>query len=136
MPPTSAPVRRFRAGIIFPKKRRRRPIVNCAIFSLAAICKKTIAPSVGAARAMLLPLFAFLVPFIRLRHQQRRYAVKMRVILASILVAAVASPAFAASYYVVQNSKTHKCAVTTKKPSEKSKTLALAGDGTAYASKT
>jgi hypothetical protein len=60
---------------------------------------------------------------------------KVRVILASFLVAAVASPAFAASYYVVQNSKTHKCSVTTKKPSDKSKTLTLAGDGTAYASK-
>jgi hypothetical protein len=59
----------------------------------------------------------------------------MRVILAFILTAAVASPAVAASYYVVQNSKTHKCSVTTKKPSEKSKTLTLAGDGTAYATK-
>jgi hypothetical protein len=60
---------------------------------------------------------------------------KVRVVLASILIAAVASPAFAASYYVVQNSKTQKCAVTTKKPSDKSKTLTLAGDGTAYATK-
>ena len=60
---------------------------------------------------------------------------KVRVILASILIAAVASPAFAASYYVVQSSKTQKCSVTTKKPSDKSKTLTLAGDGTAYATK-
>src|SRR3954469_16512367 len=68
MRPTSAPARRFPAGIIFPKKPRRRPIVNCAIFSLAAIYKKTIVASIGAGRAMLLPLFAFLV---RLRLQAK-----------------------------------------------------------------
>ena len=48
---------------------------------------------------------------------------KVRLIIASIVVVALASPALAASYYIVQNNKTHKCSVVTKKPSAKSKTL-------------
>jgi len=60
---------------------------------------------------------------------------RTRLVLACALVVGLASPAFAASYYVVQNSKTHKCTVAKTKPSEKSKTVVLVGDGTAYASK-
>jgi hypothetical protein len=60
---------------------------------------------------------------------------RTKVALACILAVGLASPAFAASYYVVQNTKTHKCSVARTKPSEKSKTLVLVGDGTAYASK-
>ena len=41
-----------------------------------------------------------------------------------------AIPAFAAKYYVVQNSKTLKCSVVPKKP--KGKTVVLVGGGTPY----
>jgi hypothetical protein len=60
---------------------------------------------------------------------------KLKVILACVLAASLASPAFAATYYVVQNNKTHKCSVSTKKPSEKSKTSAVVGSATGYATK-
>ena len=60
---------------------------------------------------------------------------RTKLILACALAVGLASPSFAASYYVVQNTKTHKCAVAATKPSEKSKTMVLVGDGTAYASK-
>lgn len=52
---------------------------------------------------------------------------KTKVILAGVLAVGLASPALA-DYYVVQNSKTHKCSVAAKKPSAKSKTLVLVGD--------
>jgi hypothetical protein len=60
---------------------------------------------------------------------------KTKVVLACAFAVGLASPAFAASYYVVQNNKTHKCTVAKTKPSEKSKTVVLVGDGTAYTSK-
>ena len=60
---------------------------------------------------------------------------KTKLILACAIAVGLASPSFAASYYVVQNIKTHKCTVAATKPSEKSKTVALVGDGTAYTSK-
>jgi hypothetical protein len=55
---------------------------------------------------------------------------KLKVILACVLATSLASPAFAATYYVVQNNKTHKCSVATKKPSEKSKTSTIVGSAT------
>ena len=60
---------------------------------------------------------------------------KTKLILACAIAVGLASPSFAASYYVVQNTKTHKCTVATTKPSDKSKSVLLVGDGTAYASK-
>jgi len=60
---------------------------------------------------------------------------KTKLVLACALAVGLASPSFAASYYVVQNTKTHKCTVATTKPSDKSKSVLLVGDGTAYASK-
>ena len=59
---------------------------------------------------------------------------KTKLILACVLALGVASPAFA-DYYIVQSSKTHKCSVAKNKPSEKSKTVTLVGDGTAYKTK-
>ena len=59
---------------------------------------------------------------------------KIKVVLASVLAIGLATPALA-DYYVVQNSKTHKCSVAKSKPSEKSKTVSLVGDGTAYKTK-
>ena len=52
---------------------------------------------------------------------------KAKVFLACALAVGVASPAWA-DFYIVQNNKTHKCSVQAKKPSEKSKTLAVVGD--------
>jgi hypothetical protein len=60
---------------------------------------------------------------------------KVKLLLATLVVVAVANPALAASYYVVQNSKTQKCSVATTKPSSTSKTSAVVGDGTAYKTK-
>ena len=57
------------------------------------------------------------------------------VVLVGVLAFGFSAPALAASYYVVQDTKTHKCSVVTKKPSAKSKTTALVGAGTAYPSK-
>ncbi len=45
---------------------------------------------------------------------------KARLVTASLLVIAMASPALARNYYVVQNIKTHKCSVLPKKPKGKS----------------
>jgi hypothetical protein len=59
---------------------------------------------------------------------------KTKIVLACLLAVGVASPAWA-DYYVLQNNKTHKCSVGKNKPSEKSKTVALVGDGTAYKTK-
>jgi hypothetical protein len=59
---------------------------------------------------------------------------KTKVILACVLAVGVASPAWA-DFYIVQNNKTHKCSVAKSKPSEKSKTVVLVGDGTAYKTK-
>ena len=56
------------------------------------------------------------------------FTVKAKILVASIVMAGLVSPAFAATYYVVQNSKTHKCSVSTSKPSAKSKTSVLVGD--------
>jgi hypothetical protein len=60
---------------------------------------------------------------------------KLKVVLACLMAASLASPAFAATYYIVQSSKTHKCKVVTKKPSDKSKTSVVMGSSTGYATK-
>lgn len=60
---------------------------------------------------------------------------KAKIFVAAILAAAVASPAFAATYYVVQNTKTHKCSVATSKPSATSKTRVLVADTAGYPNK-
>ena len=61
-----------------------------------------------------------------------------KLLLTSILTIGVASPAFAATYYVVQSTKTHKCTIVLQKPSEKakSKTFVLVGDSVGYKTKT
>ena len=59
---------------------------------------------------------------------------KSKGVLACVLAVGLASPAWA-DYYIVQNNKSHKCSVAKSKPSEKSKTVVLVGDGTAYKTK-
>jgi hypothetical protein len=48
------------------------------------------------------------------------FAMKLRLFTALVLTIAMASPALARNYYVVQNIKTHKCSVLPKKPKGKS----------------
>ena len=55
---------------------------------------------------------------------------KAAVLVASITIVAVSSPAAARNYYVVQNLKTHHCYVLPKKP--KTKTVVLVSGSTAY----
>jgi hypothetical protein len=60
---------------------------------------------------------------------------KTKMLLTSIVAIGVASPALAASFYVVQNTKTHKCTVVLQKPSATSKTFVLLGADTGYKTK-
>ena len=53
---------------------------------------------------------------------------KAKLLVASIAMAGLTSPAFAATYYVVQSNKTQKCSVAMSKPSAKTKTAVLIGD--------
>jgi hypothetical protein len=61
-----------------------------------------------------------------------------KLLLISILAIGVASPASAATYYVVQSTKTQKCMVVLQKPSEKAKnkTFVLVGESAGYRTKT
>ena len=60
---------------------------------------------------------------------------KARFLVGTLIAVGLATPAAARNYYIVENIKTHKCSVAKTKPSEKSKTVALVGDGTAYKTK-
>ena len=62
-------------------------------------------------------------------------AMRKTIVLVGVLAFGFSTPALAASYYVVQDTKTQKCSVVSKKPSAKSKITALVGPGTAYRSK-
>jgi len=44
-------------------------------------------------------------------------------VVAGLLVAGFATPAFAAEYYVAQNNSTHKCSILSKKPDGKTLTM-------------
>jgi hypothetical protein len=43
--------------------------------------------------------------------------------IAALLVAGFATPAFAAEYYVAQNTSTHKCSIVAHKPNGKTLTM-------------
>jgi len=55
---------------------------------------------------------------------------KVKFLLACLIVIGLASPAFARKYYIVQNTKTLKCSVLPKKP--KGKTVVVVSGSTAY----
>jgi hypothetical protein len=59
----------------------------------------------------------------------------IKLTVAAILVAGLASPAHALSYYVVQNMRTYKCSAAIKKPLPRSNASMLVGDGTVYKSR-
>ena len=44
-------------------------------------------------------------------------------VVAGLLVAGFATPAFAAEFYVAQNNSTHKCSILSKKPDCKTLTM-------------
>jgi hypothetical protein len=49
-------------------------------------------------------------------------------LLAGLLIAGMTTPAFAAEYYVAQNTSSHKCSIVSKKPDGKTLTqLGTAG---------
>ena len=57
---------------------------------------------------------------------------KLKLAVAALALV-IATPAFAADYYIVQNNTSKKCSVATKKPT--STNVVLVGDGTAYKTK-
>jgi hypothetical protein len=71
------------------------------------------------------------------QQQLEASAMKAKLFLTAALMAAFVSPTFAATtYYVVQNNKSHKCSVSTSKPSATSKTVTLIpSDSTGYKTK-
>jgi hypothetical protein len=57
---------------------------------------------------------------------------KLKLAVAALALV-VATPAFAAEYFVIQSAASHKCSVATKKPT--SDKMTLVGDGAAYKSR-
>ena len=60
---------------------------------------------------------------------------KAKLLLVSLAAVAIATPAFAANFYVVQDSQTQRCSVVLKKPPANDKILSVVGDGTVYSTK-
>ena len=61
---------------------------------------------------------------------------KIKLVAAAALVASFAAPAFAADeFYVVQDTKTKKCTIVDKKPTESSMTV-VSPSGTIYKTRT
>ncbi len=58
----------------------------------------------------------------------------IKAIITAAALTAIAAPAFADSYYVVQDAKTKKCTVTETKPTTTETTVV--GDGTVYKTRT
>ena len=55
---------------------------------------------------------------------------KTKAIIAAAMLTTIAAPAFADSYYVVQDAKTKRCTITETKPTTTETTVV--GDGTVY----
>ena len=58
----------------------------------------------------------------------------IKAIIAAAALTAIAAPAFAESYYVVQDAKTKMCTLTETKPTSTETTVV--GDGTVYKTRT
>ena len=56
-------------------------------------------------------------------------------LIACILVVGVTSPAWAATYYVMQSTRTQKCSVALRAPLAKSKAYKLVGNDAGYQSR-
>jgi hypothetical protein len=59
---------------------------------------------------------------------------KFRVVLAAAAIAAVATPALAQTFYVVQDTSTKKCTIVESKPT--TQTMVVVGDGKVYTTRT
>jgi hypothetical protein len=59
---------------------------------------------------------------------------KFRVVLAAAAIAAVATPALAQTFYVVQDTSTKKCTIVETKPT--TQTMVVVGDGKVYTTRT
>lgn len=59
---------------------------------------------------------------------------KFRIALAAAMIAAVATPALAQTFYVVQDTATKKCTIVEQKPTVS--TMVVVGDGKVYKSRT
>jgi hypothetical protein len=59
---------------------------------------------------------------------------KFRVVLAAAAIAAVATPALAQTFYVVQDTSTKKCTIVETKPT--TQTMVGVGDGKVYTTRT
>jgi hypothetical protein len=59
---------------------------------------------------------------------------KFRVVLAAAAIAAVATPALAQTFYVVQDTSTKKCTIVVSKPT--TQTMVVVGDGKVYTTRT
>jgi hypothetical protein len=57
---------------------------------------------------------------------------KLKLVVAALALV-IATPTFAAEYYIVQSASSKKCSVASKKPT--SDKMTVVGDGTAYKSK-
>jgi hypothetical protein len=58
-----------------------------------------------------------------------------KIVLASLLVAGIATPTLAAEFYIVQDTATKKCTIVDKKPTDTT-TTTVVGDGTVYTTRT
>jgi hypothetical protein len=59
---------------------------------------------------------------------------RMKLFAAAALVTAIATPALAAEFYVVQDSTTKRCTIVEQKPT--TQTSVIVGDGRVYTSRT
>jgi hypothetical protein len=59
---------------------------------------------------------------------------KFRIALAAATIAAIATPALAQTFYVVQDTATKKCTIVEQKPTVS--TMVVVGDGKVYKSRT
>jgi hypothetical protein len=66
------------------------------------------------------------------RNTEGDWVMKLKLAVAALALV-IATPTFAAEYYVIQSASNKKCTVASKKPT--SDKMTLVGDGTAYKSK-
>jgi hypothetical protein len=65
----------------------------------------------------------------------KEHCMRAKLVIASLVVIGLSSPVLAATYYVVQSTRTQQCSLAIRKPLAKSKALALVGAETGYKSR-
>jgi hypothetical protein len=66
------------------------------------------------------------------RNTEGDYVMKLKLAVAALALV-IATPTFAAEYYVIQSASNKKCSIASKKPT--SDKMTLVGDGSAYKTK-